>query len=208
MNPKTITWSEAVELFERRGLPKSTWENLYEGEYVLYSGDAVVTGDFPLNSGEPQPWDLDYDIGYIVDGSLTVSGALYDFDDGAAALVVLGDLRATGFHTTCDTKLVVTGNTSADVVYGRYTDKYLVFGGDLRATVQVWWDECAPDQVDGTLAGSLVLPSYASDDDLGAAIVENAGSGTDLLVAEVLGEDGVDGEALLDRLVAGEPVLR
>ncbi|MFJ6674798.1 hypothetical protein ACIQMJ_27175 [Actinosynnema sp. NPDC091369] len=209
MSTRTITWDEAVELFRRRGLPETTWENLHEGEYVLHSGNAAVTGNFPLNDDEPHPWDVSWDIGFIVDGDLTVSGGVYDVDDGAAALVVLGDLRAAGIHTTCDPKIVVTGDTTAGVVFGRYTDKYLEFRGDLRATVQVWQDECAPDQVGGTLSGSIVQPSYADHADLNAAEVrDTAVPPADLLVPEVVAAGGeVDGEALRERLVAGLPVL-
>ncbi len=200
-----MTWDEAVALFEQRGLSKEIWQNLYEGEYILYTGNATVDGSFPLNQGEEHPWGEDWDIGFIVDGDLTVSGGVYDFDDGAAALVVLGDLRAQGFYTTCDPKVIVTGNTSLDVVFGEYTDKYLVFRGDLRAAVQVWNGECAPDEVGGTLAGSLVAPSYA---ELGAATVADSGVPvSELLVPEVFDGDRIDGEALLDRLVSGEPVL-
>jgi hypothetical protein len=206
---RTITWDEAVDLFRRRGLPETTWENLDEGEYVLHPGGATVTGNFPLNDDEPHPWDVTWDIGFIVDGDLTVSGAVHDLDDGAAALVVLGDLRTAGIHTTCDPKIVVTGDTAAGVVFGCYTDKYLVFHGDLRATVQVWQDECAPDHVGGTLSGSLVQPSYADHADLNAAEVEDtAVPVADLLVAEVItAGGGVDGDALRERMVAGLPVL-
>ncbi|MEV0679070.1 hypothetical protein AB0I60_21380 [Actinosynnema sp. NPDC050436] len=209
---RCATWDEATGLFAERGLPESVWENLYEGEYVLHSGNATVTGNFPLNSGEEHPWDAEHaewDIGYVVDGDLTVTGSLYDVDDGAAALVVLGDLKVVGLHTTCDPKIVVAGNTTAEVVFGRYTDKYLSFGGDLRAVVQRWVDECAPDFVGGTLAGSLFLPDYLKESDLGAAHVENSGvPAADLLVPEVLDASGaVDGEALHVRLVAGRPVL-
>lgn len=209
MSIRTITWAEAVELFRQRGLPETTWENLDEGEYVLHPGNAAVTGNFPLNAGEPHPWATAWDIGFIVDGDLTVSGGVYDVDDGAAALVVLGDLRTAGIHTTCDPKIVVAGDTTAAIVFGGYTDKYLEFRGDLRATVQVWQDECAPDHVGGTLSGSLVQPSYADHADLNAAEVEDtAVPAADLLVPEVITADGgVDGDAGRERLVAGLPVL-
>ncbi|MFC5056457.1 hypothetical protein [Saccharothrix xinjiangensis] len=58
------------------------------------------------------------------------------------------------------------------------TDKYLEFRGDLRAAVQVWSVECAPDRVGGTLSGSLVQPSCADHADVNAAEVEDVvGSG-------------------------------
>ncbi|MEU5692114.1 hypothetical protein [Actinosynnema sp. NPDC020468] len=215
MSTRNITWDEATELFERRGLPRSTWESLYEGEYVLHTGNAVVDGNFPLFTAEDHPWDEETperDIGYVVDGDLTVSGGIYDEDDGSAALVVLGNLTVSGVHLTCDPKIVVTGNTTADVVFGQNTDKYLVFHGDLRAAAQKWTDECYPDLVGGTLAGHLDLPPYATDpaEYLGAAKVEPAeGVPADVLVPEVLDDEGrVDDEALRDRLLAGLPLRR
>lgn len=200
-----ITWGEATELFERRGLPKSTWENLYDdGGYVLHSGNATVSGDFPLNSGEDHPWD-EPDIGYIVDGDLTVSGNVYDVDDGALALVVLGDLRAGGIHLTCDPKIIVTGNTTADVMFSQFSDKYLVFHGDLRTTVLTVDSESGPDLVGGTLAGTLLVRDPTQ---FGAAHVENAAVPVaELLVPEVLYNGKLDRDALHERLVAGLPVL-
>ncbi|WP_051386205.1 hypothetical protein [Actinokineospora inagensis] len=209
MELSEISWDEAVALFKERGVPESTWENLYEGEYVLCAGDAVVEGNFPLNGGDEHPWG-DYDIGYIVDGDLTVAGCVYDEDDGAAALVVLGDLRAKGISIASDPKIVVKGNTEVDVLFAQYTDKYLDFGGDLRGAVQVWLDECAPDRVGGTLAGALELPSYLGVGDLGATSVARADVPVgELVVADALDDEGkVDGEALHNLLIGGEPVLR
>ncbi|RLK58604.1 hypothetical protein [Actinokineospora cianjurensis] len=205
MSTRYITWDEATELFERRGLPESIWENLYEGGYALHTGDAVVDGNFPLNSDEPAPWDdvADWDIGYIVDGDLTITGALYDVDDGAAALVVLGDLKMAGLHTTCDPKIIVTGNTTAEVLYGEYSDKYLVFRGDLRAAVQVWRSESEPDEIGGTASGSLTPAT------LNAARVDNTATPLPaLLTPELLTPTGtLDADALHTRLLAGEPLL-
>ncbi|GAA3033040.1 HtaA domain-containing protein [Actinokineospora globicatena] len=205
MSTRYITWDEATDLFERRGLPKSVWENLYEGGYALHTGDAVVDGNFPLNSGEPAPWDEveDWDIGYIVDGDLTITGGLYDVDDGAAALVVLGDLRMAGLHTTCDPKIVVTGDTTAEVVYGEYSDKYLVFQGDLRAAVQVWLSESEPDHIAGTASGSLTPAT------LNAAHVDNTATPlSELLTPELLTPEGdLDADAFQSRLLAGERLL-
>ncbi|MBM7774489.1 hypothetical protein JOD54_004693 [Actinokineospora baliensis] len=212
MSTRHITWAEATALFEQRGLPRSIWQNLYEGEYALHSGAAVVEGNFSLNSGDDAPWAevADWDTGYIVDGDLTVTGGLYDVDDGAAALVVLGNLTVAGLHTTCDPKIVVTGDTTAEVIFGEYSDKYLVFQGDLRAAVQVWLSESAPDQIGGTASGALVHPTYGRYSDLEAAVVDNTGIPiTDLLVDEVLTPDGeVDSDALHERLLAGLPLLR
>ena len=207
MNTRHITWGEATKLFERRGVPESTWKSLYDGDYVLHYGNADVSGNFPLNRGEDHPWD-EPDIGYIVDGDLTVSGSVYDIDDDAMALVVLGNLRVSGIHLTCDSKIVVTGNTTADVMFGEYTDKYLVFHGDLRTTMLALDNECAPDLVGGTLAGTMILPSYSDPTEFGATHVEDAAVPiTELLVPEVLTGGRLDSHVLRERLIAGLPVL-
>ncbi|PPK66540.1 hypothetical protein CLV40_110244 [Actinokineospora auranticolor] len=204
-----MTWDEAVALFEERGLSEEIWQNLYEGEYVLHTGSADIDGGFPLNDGEDHPWEEERDIGYIVDGDLTLSGPLYDFDDGAAALVVLGNLKVKALHTTCDSKIIVTGHTTAEVIYAEYSDKYLVFAGDLRATVQLWLSESTPDHIGGTFAGSLVHMGYDRDYPIEAGKVElSPVPFSELLVPEVLEDGEVDSEALLDRMTSGEPLLR
>ncbi|MCP2271015.1 hypothetical protein LV75_003527 [Actinokineospora diospyrosa] len=212
VNTRHITWDEATALFEQRGLPRSIWQNLYEGEYALHTGNAVVEGNLSLNTGEDAPWPeiADWDTGYIIDGDLTLTGSLYDIDDGAAALIVLGNLTVAGLHTTCDPKIIVTGDTTAEVIFAEYSDKYLVFQGDLRAVVQVWLSESAPDHIGGTAAGSLVHPTYGRYTDLEAAQVDNTGIPiTDLLAPETLTPTGeVDSDALHARLLSGLPLLR
>ncbi|MFJ9444648.1 hypothetical protein ACIRRH_22625 [Kitasatospora sp. NPDC101235] len=55
------SWDESVALFERRGLPVSSYENLYEEEYDVHSGALSVEGHLDLDAAQPEG------TGYIVD---------------------------------------------------------------------------------------------------------------------------------------------
>ncbi|MEV6924113.1 hypothetical protein AB0M46_06310 [Dactylosporangium sp. NPDC051485] len=204
-----MKWDEAVEIFRRRGLPEETYRNLYQEEYILHPGPARVDGPFPLNFHEDaHPWNADTPeaaTGYIVDGDLTIEGNLYDEDDGAAALVVLGRLKARDVFFGCDTKLIVLGDVEVGLFAGEMTDKLVMLHGDLRTVVTALDAEFEPDLVAGTHSGRLVAPAYVDLD------VEDATAGrplSDLLVDEVISGDGVDFDALRERVPAGEPVIR
>lgn len=164
MRTTYVTWAEAVELFERRGLPKSTYENLYEEDYILHPGSASVAGGFPLNDHDDRhPWregTPEGATGYIVDGDLTVDGNILDWDDGASALVVLGNLRAANIYLSCDPKLLVLGDVEVEAFVGDMTDKLVMIHGDLRATVTVMWREFCPDLIEGCLHGRTIAPPY------------------------------------------------
>ncbi|MBD0676537.1 hypothetical protein [Streptomyces sp. CBMA156] len=206
------SWDESVALFERRGLPVSSYENLYEEEYDVHSGALSVDGHFDLDTAE-----LD-GTGYIVDGDLTVSGAVLNIDDGCPALVVLGDLRAAAVYLEGDAKLIVRGSVHVEAFVGNMTDKLVMLHGDLRAGVTVLSSEFEPDLVEGTLHGPVLVPPYLAD-----AYPGPAGAGMPaaeaVLVPEVLraGADdsdglrsfntpGVHGGRLLSRIEAGLPV--
>lgn len=93
MRSSYLAWDGAVDLFERRGLPEGTYENLYEEEYVLVPGPATVSGELALDEHERTPWRKgtpEAATGYVVDGDLVVDGNITNVDDGAAALIVLG----------------------------------------------------------------------------------------------------------------------
>ncbi|WP_433051656.1 hypothetical protein [Dactylosporangium sp. CS-033363] len=157
MQTRELTWDEAVQLFERRGLPESSYENLYDEEYLLVSGDTHLAGDLRLN-GDPFGAGAGAVTGYIVDGSLTVDGNLYDEDDGAAALVVLGTLRARDVFLWCDPKLIVQGNVEVGLFAGEMTDKLVMIHGDLRAGAIAYDAEFEPDLVEGeTISGGAEL---------------------------------------------------
>ncbi|MER7278069.1 hypothetical protein ABT369_26870 [Dactylosporangium sp. NPDC000244] len=211
MRTRYVSWDEAVELFERRGLPESSYENLYNEEYILVTGpDLVIDGDLRLtgHAGD-HPFAADTPeaaTGYIVDGDLTVRGNLFDEDDGAAALVVLGSLKTRDIFLWCDPKLIVLGDVHADLFAGEMTDKLVMLHGDLRTRAVVLDDEFEPDLVQGTVHGRLVAPSYveltAEDPDPDAPL-------SDILAAEVLKKNGrkPDIEALRDHVHSGRPVL-
>ncbi|KAA9380868.1 hypothetical protein F5972_07210 [Microbispora cellulosiformans] len=66
-------------------------------------GPAAVTGELPLDEHERTPWregTPEAATGYVVDGDLVVDGNITDVDDGAAALIVLGNLRARNVYST------------------------------------------------------------------------------------------------------------
>ncbi len=217
MQTTYVSWAEAVDLFERRGLPRSTYENLYEEEYILFRGGASVAGSFPLNDHDDRhPWrdgTPEGATGYIVDGDLTVDGNILDWDDGAGALIVLGNLRAANIYLSCDPKLLVQGDVEVETFAGDMTDKLVMIHGDLRATVTMMWNEFCPDLVGGCLYGRTLAPAYMDLPNDGIPLVEDPAPDlplTDLLVAEVLGdaELGVHKQRLYDRLAEGLPVIR
>ncbi len=203
------SWDEAVALFEQRGLPVDSYENLYEEEYDVHSGDLTVEGHLDLDAAEPDG------TGYIVDGHLDVDGAILNTDDGCPALVVLGDLRAAAVYLEGDAKLIVRGDVRVDAFVGTMTDKLVMIHGDLRAHVTVLSAEFAPDLVGGTLHGPVLAPPY-----LAAEVDAATADAASVLVPEVLrteadtDEDalrgfdapGVHGGRLLERIDAGLPV--
>ncbi|MFI7422439.1 hypothetical protein [Nonomuraea sp. NPDC049684] len=223
MRSTYLAWDDAVDLFERRGLPKETYENLYEEEYILVPGPATVTGELPLDEHDRTPWHEDAPdaaTGYIVDGDLTVDGNVTDVDDGCAALIVLGDLRARNVYLAGDAKLVVRGHVTAETFVGDMTDKLVMIHGDLRTTVSIFWREFCPDLVTGTLHGRVLTPAWLdlSDDDAVGALADPSPDVplSRLLVPELLisgdpGPDdlpeiGVRGDVLRDRLLSGLPL--
>ncbi|WP_432979460.1 hypothetical protein [Dactylosporangium sp. CA-233914] len=200
MHSRYVDWDEAVAVFRERGLPESFYENLYNEGYALISGDTTVAGDFRLTGEVPHDAT-----GYIIDGDLTVEGNVYDEDDGAAALVVLGNLRARDVFLWCDPKLLVLGDTEVGVFAGEMTDKLVMLGGDLRTRAVLLDAEFEPDLVEGTISGRLVAPSYCEleTEDPNPSLPLR-----DLLVNEVLKGDEVDFEALRERVRDGLPVTR
>ncbi|MFI6908738.1 hypothetical protein ACIBKY_46270 [Nonomuraea sp. NPDC050394] len=222
MRSSYLAWDDAVSLFERRGLPKEAYENLYEEEYILVPGPAAVTGELPLDEHERTPWRDDTPeaaTGYVVDGDLVVDGNVIDVDYGDAALIVLGDLRARDVYLAGDTKLIVSGDVIAETFVGDMTGNLVMIHGDLRATVSIFWNEFCPDLIAGTLHGRTVVPSYLdlSTADIGALADPAPGRPLgDLVVPELLvtgdpGSDdlheaGIRGDVLRERLLGGLPL--
>ncbi|MCC5581579.1 hypothetical protein IMZ11_38855 [Microtetraspora sp. AC03309] len=224
MRTSYLAWDDAVDLFQRRGLPEGTYKNLYEEEYILVPGHASVTGELPLDEHERTPWRGDTPemaTGYVVDGDLTVDGNITDVDDGAAALIVLGDLRAKNIYLAGDTKLIVLGHVTAETFVGDMTEKLVMIHGDLRTTVAIFWNEFCPDLVAGTLYGRTLAPAYL---DLPTAPIGDLVDPTpdaplsSLLVPELLisgalrpddfPEVGIRGSALRRHLLTGLPLTR
>ncbi|MFE7486610.1 hypothetical protein [Kitasatospora sp. NPDC057541] len=202
------SWDESVALFEQRGLPEDSYENLYEEEYDVHAGDLAVEGNFDLDAAEPDG------TGYIVDGGLTVGGAIINTDDGCPALIVLGDLTAAAVYLEGDAKLLVRGDVRVGAFVGHMTDKLVMINGDLHAQVTVLSSEFSPDLIGGTLRGPVLAPPYLAPDPQAPVAPES------VLVPEVLrteDEDdpdelrnfdapGVHGGRLLQRIEAGLPV--
>ncbi|MBB3725026.1 hypothetical protein [Nonomuraea dietziae] len=222
MRSSYLAWDDAVDLFGQGGLPKGTYENLYEEEYILVPGPSAVTGELPLDAHERTPWwagTPEAATGYVVDGDLDVDGNITNVDDGAAALIVLGNLRARNIYLAGDAKLVVRGHVTTETFVGDMTDKLVMIHGDLRATVSIFLNEFCPDLVAGALHGRTLTPAYL---DLSTAsiggLVDPAPEVplSRLLVPELLvtgapGPDdlpelGIRGDALRDRLLAGLPL--
>ncbi|WP_131735501.1 hypothetical protein [Actinomadura roseirufa] len=226
MATRYVSWDEAVKLFEQRGLPESTYENLYEEEYILVDGPATVGGHLPLDGHAETPWARDTPdaaTGYIVDGDLTVEGALVDVDDGAAALIVLGNLVAHDVYLEGDAKLVTLGDVTARAFVGFMTEKLVMIHGDLRTSVAAFLDEFAPDLVTGTLSGRLLTPGYldlSAHEAIGGLADPSPGTPLEeLLVREILAAGdsgtgdfagfaavGLDGEAVRRRVMDGLPL--
>ncbi|MET9084695.1 hypothetical protein ABZX77_22910 [Streptomyces sp. NPDC004237] len=197
-------WEETVALFERRGLPESSYENLYEEPYDVHPGPLTIAGELDLDALETSG------TGVVVDGDLTVERSIVNVDDGCPALIVLGDVRAAHVYLEGDAKLLVLGSVTVDAFIGSMTDKLVMIEGDLRARVTVLSGEFSPDLVGGTLHGAVVAPAYL---DL-AQDVDPAS----VLVPEVLRADGEDcprgfdaprvhGGRLLSRIDEGLPVV-
>ncbi|MER7702623.1 hypothetical protein ABTX81_06980 [Kitasatospora sp. NPDC097605] len=203
------SWDESVALFERRALPEDSYENLYEEEYDVHAGDLAIEGHFDLDAADLEG------TGYIVDGDLTVGGAILNIDDGCPALIVLGDLRAAAVYLEGDAKLLVRGDVRVGAFVGNMTEKLVMINGDLRAQVTILSSEFGPDLIGGTLHGPVLAPPYLAPDPDAAPVAPES-----VLVPEVLrteGEDdsdelrhfdtpGVHGGRLLERIEAGLPV--
>ncbi|MEV7775023.1 hypothetical protein [Kitasatospora sp. NPDC086791] len=203
------SWDESVALFERRGLPVSSYENLYQEEYDVHTGALSIDGHFDLDAAEPDG------TGFVIDGDLDVSGAVLNTDDGCPALIVLGDLRAAAVYLEGDAKLLVRGSVHVEAFVGAMTDKLVMLHGDLVAGVTVLSAEFEPDLVEGTLHGPVLAPAY-----LAASYAEATAAPEAVLVPDVLrtGADedpddlrcfdapGVHGGRLLRRIEAGLPV--
>ncbi|MFI9596039.1 hypothetical protein [Nonomuraea sp. NPDC052265] len=126
-------------------------------------GPATVTGELPLDEHARTPWregTPGATTGYIIDGDLVVDGNVTDVDDGCAALIVLGNLRARNVYLAGDAKLIVHGHVTAETFVGDMTEKLVMIHGDLRTTVSIFWDEFCPDLVAGTLHGRILAPAY------------------------------------------------
>ncbi|MFI6297204.1 hypothetical protein ACIBEJ_36825 [Nonomuraea sp. NPDC050790] len=222
MRSSYLGWDDAVSLFERRGLPKETYENLYEEEYILVPGPATVTGELPLDDHERTPWRDDTPeaaTGYVVDGDLVVDGNVIDVDYGDAALIVLGDLRARDLYLAGDTKLIVTGDVTAETFVGDMTGNLVMIHGNLRAKVSIFWNEFCPDLVAGTLFGRTVVPPYLDLSTAPIGALADPTSGTplsrllapELLITGAPGPDdlpeaGIRGDVLRERLLNGLPL--
>ncbi|MFE2110836.1 hypothetical protein ACFXAF_33910 [Kitasatospora sp. NPDC059463] len=203
------SWDESVALFERRGLPRDSYRNLYEEEYDVHAGDLAIEGHFDLDAADLEG------TGCVVDGNLTVDGAILNIDDGCPALIVLGDLRADAVYLEGDAKLLVRGDVLVGAFVGNMTEKLVMINGDLRAQVTVLSSEFGPDLIGGTLHGPVLAPAY-----LAADLAAPPAAAASVLVPEVLrveGEDdgdalrhfdtpGVHGGRLLERIEAGLPV--
>ncbi|MFJ8041153.1 hypothetical protein ACIRBX_11675 [Kitasatospora sp. NPDC096147] len=203
------SWEECVALFESRALPESSYENLYEESYDVHTGSLTLPGALDLDETDP------YGTGFVVDGDLTVAGAVLNLDDGCPALIVLGDLAADAVYLEGDAKLLVRGAVRVGAFVGHYTDKLVMIGGDLVAGATVLSNGFFPDLVGGALTGPVLAPAYALAE-LDHEVAPSTAAG--VLVPEVLladGEEddrgfdapGVHGGRLLDRLVAGEAVV-
>ncbi|MGK5552601.1 hypothetical protein ACSNOI_13395 [Actinomadura kijaniata] len=222
-----MSWDDAVELFERRGLPESTFENLYEEDYILVQGSAIVAGHLPLDAHDQTPWAQDTSdpaTSYIIDGDLTVGGNLVGIDDGSAALIVLGKLTAHDVYLEGDVKLVTLGDATFQTFVGYMTDKLVMIHGDLHTSVAVFLDEFAPDLVTGTLSGRILAPAYlnlAEEESIGGLFDPTPDTPlADLLHPEVLANGsepasfesfaglGLNGQAIRDRVIHGLPLSR
>lgn len=227
------TWKEVVSLFKERKLPRATYRDLYEEEYILHRGAARLSKTLRLDDHEyrnENPWIKaggrpEYEgvdgavTGYVIDGDLEVAGNIINGDEGSPALVVLGDLRAKNLWISGDTKLIVKGDLEVETLVGGFTDKLLIVEGNLRAKVLIFTDEFSPDRVGGALEGYLAAPSYydpETDENLGSFIATNVGATlADLVVPEVritakkAAKTGVpiDAGVWVDRLAEGLPVL-
>ncbi|MFG2909729.1 hypothetical protein ACGF13_32305 [Kitasatospora sp. NPDC048286] len=202
------SWDESVALFERRGLPVSSYENLYEESYDVHSGALSIDGHLDLDATEP------YGTGYVVDGDLDVSGAVLNLDDGCPALIVLGDLRAAAVYLEGDAKLLVRGSVHVEAFVGNMTDKLVMLHGDLHARVTVLSAGFEPDLVEGTLHGPVLAPAYLAADYPALAGAEAvlvpevlcAGADDDPDGQGVFDTPGVHGGRLQSRIEAGLPV--
>jgi hypothetical protein len=226
-------WREIVGLFKKRGLPESTYENLYEEEYILHPGKASLSKTLRLDDhefrhenpwikagGRPQYEGIDGAItGYVIDGDLEVDGSIINGDEGSPALVVLGNLRAKNLWITGDTKLLVKGDVEVDTFIGSFGSKLLMVHGDLRAKVAVFTDEFSPDLVGGSFRAHLVAPPYydvKADENVGSFEDTSAGARlADRIVPEVRVDEArakktkvpVDARVWHERLVADLPIL-
>ncbi len=227
------TWAEVSARLVERGLCEELIDSIYQEEYILHPGPARVASlrlddhehrhknPWIKAGGRPEYEGVDGAVtGYVVDGDLTIEGALVNADTGSPALVVLGDLRAKAIMITGDTKLLVQGDVLVDFFMGGFPESVVMVEGELRARVAIFWDEFAPTL--GALSAHVFAPPYY--DPAKATNVARytptkpAPALATLFVPEVqvpvdatqrtFASFGVDAVKLYERVVAGEPVLR
>ncbi len=229
------TWGEIQALLEKHELPAIAIESLHPEEYILHPGSATVPSlrvddhehrhgnPWIKAGGRPQYEGIDGAVtGYVIDGDLTIDGNFVNGEDGAPAIIVLGDLRARAILISGDTKLVVKGKVVTDFFLGGFTDSYVVVQGDLDARVSIFWDEFSPAIVGGTLRTHLFSPAYynaATDDNIKQYLLTNpAAEPSSLFIPDVqvprdpladgFASFGVDAKKLFHHVMAGHSPLR
>lgn len=230
------TWAEIEALLEKHDLPPIAIESLHHEEYILHLGSASLSSSLRVDDhdyrrqnpwikagGRPQYEGIDGAItGYVIDGDLTIDGNFVNGEDGAPAIIVLGDLRAKAILITGDTKLVVKGKIVTDFFLGGFTDSYVVVQGDFDARASIFWDEFSPAIVGGTLRTHLISPSYydaAQDENIKQYLPTTpTAEPASLFIPEVsaplspsakgFASFGVDGRKLFFHVASGHSPLR
>lgn len=230
------TWDEVRALLEKHDLPAEVIESLHEEEYILHPGSAQLASSLRVDDhdyrhqnpwikagGRPQYEGIDGAVtGYVIDGDLTIDGTFLNGEDGAPAIIVLGDLRARAILITGDTKLVVKGKIVTEFFLGGFTDSFVAVQGDLDARVTIFWDEFSPAIIGGTLRTHLIAPPYydvAADENIKqylpttpaaepASLFAPEVSAPLKLGAKTFASFGVDGRKLFFHVADGHSPLR
>jgi hypothetical protein len=166
--------------------------------FDLYSGPLTVSG----------PLDLDRDDvdAVIVDGDLTVAGAVVNRDsDVGVALVVMGNLRATGL-IAAGSEIVVRGDLVVDgIIFGYYNHGSVTVKGATRATAII------TEYHSFQLAGAVDAITIGGRGRVTEA--DSFSSYAPALVPEILTEGSPAGgypdwDRTADAILSGRPVLR
>lgn len=211
-NLKTLSGPTALRLLDNTSDPELLAEQAGTPPRILvHEGALAVSGDLLLPISAEGPRVL------VVKGDLTVKGLFRDSGEPPTAVLVTGSMRADVL--LCSGTLEVGGDLHARIVLGGDSDNTCRVGGNLQA--DLFYSDEQFFEAERARIGRAVGNCYRLEVERGRKVDFVDGDDRDILgvlVEEVLvvdrDADGdivdlhIDHGTFVDRVLAGEPVLR